>query len=166
MSRNVRVLILLYSITVLGSNCAAQSSDVDDLSPVEPAIVTPAEPVIPMAPIIPSGPDVRSEPEPSGVDWNALLRESFAFLSLEHGFRYLTEPGTRRPHTALIRGYVDSLNNLHGWGDGDPFIVNYVGHPMQGAVAGFLFAQNDRKYRMVEFGKNRWYWRSRLRAAA
>jgi hypothetical protein len=77
------------------------------------------------------------------------MRESLAFLSLEHGFRFLTEQGTRQSHTPFFKGYADSLNGLHGWADGDPFIVNYVGHPMQGAVTGFLFAQNDRKYRYV-----------------
>jgi len=101
-----------------------------------------------------------------GIDWSALLRESFAFLSLEQGFRYLTEEGTRHPHMSTLDGYKQSIVALHGWADGDPFIVNYVGHPMQGAVTGFLFAQNDRKYRYVEFGKDRWYWKSRLRAAA
>lgn len=91
--------------------------------------------------------------------------QSFAFLGVEHGFRWLTEEGTRHPHRSFFDGYVNSLNNLHGWADGDSFLVSYVGHPRQGAVTGFLFVQNDRKYRAVEFGKNRQYWRSRLRAA-
>jgi hypothetical protein len=37
---------------------------------------------------------------------------------------------------------------------------------MQGAVSGFIFNQNDRAYRGIEFGANRDYWRSRLRATA
>jgi hypothetical protein len=37
---------------------------------------------------------------------------------------------------------------------------------MQGSVAAFLWAQNDRKYRHAEFGKDAWYWKGRLRAAA
>jgi hypothetical protein len=104
-------------------------------------------------------------PEPAGVDWAHLYAESGIFLGIEHGFRWVTEEGTRHPHTSFFGGYVDSLNGLHGWADGDPFLVNYVGHPMQGAVTGFLFVQNDRQYRTVRFGKNRRYWKSRLRAA-
>ena len=73
---------------------------------------------------------------------------------------------TRHPHRSFIDDYMDSLNSLHGWSDGDPFYVDYVGHPMQGAVADFLFVQNDRKYCAVEFGKNRSYWKGRLRAVA
>lgn len=102
----------------------------------------------------------------SGVDWVGVTLNSFEFLGLEHGFRYLTEPATRHPHIALFRGYIQSLNNLHGWADGDPFYVNYVGHPMQGAAAGFIFVQNDRSFRTAEFGESRRYWKSRLRAAA
>jgi opacity protein-like surface antigen len=37
---------------------------------------------------------------------------------------------------------------------------------MQGAVAGYIWVQNDPKYQRTEFGRNRAYWKSRLRAAA
>ena len=109
-------------------------------------------------------PDV--EPPASGIQWRSLLLQSSEFLVLEHGFRYATEEGTRHPHRPFFRGYARSLENLHGWSDGDSFYVNYVGHSMQGAVSGFLFVQNDEKYRGVVFGRNRGYWKSRFRAAA
>ena len=116
------------------------------------------------------GDDSKPATEPTveleGIDWSSLFVQSFEFLGIEHGFRWVTEEGTRHPHRSFFDGYVDSLNSLHGWADGDPFYVSYVGHPMEGAVAGFLFVQNDRKYRAVVFGKNRQYWKSRLRAAA
>jgi len=107
-----------------------------------------------------------SDPEQTGVNWSGVLLESLEFLGLEHGFRYATEEGTRHPHVSFFGGYLDSLRNLHGWGDGDPFYVNYVGHPMQGSVSGFVFVQNDRAFRSAEFGENSRYWKSRLRAAA
>jgi hypothetical protein len=103
--------------------------------------------------------------ESHSADWVRIGRQALGFLVLEHGFRYLTEEGTRHPHIPFFRGFVNSLNNLHGWADGDPFLVSYVGHPMQGAVAGYIFAQNDRGFLSVEFGKNKPYWKSRLRAA-
>ena len=111
-------------------------------------------------------PAVDSDSAPSGIHWRSLFLQSFEFLVLEHGFRYATEEGTRHPHRPFFRGYADSLENLHGWADGDPFLVSYVGHPMQGAVSGFLFVQNDGDYRGAVFGRNRQYWKSRLRAAA
>lgn len=60
-----------------------------------------------------------------------------------------------------------SVGNMHGWSDGDPFMVNYIGHPLQGSVASFIWVQNDaKKYRLAEFGKSRDYWKSRIRATA
>ena len=105
--------------------------------------------------------------QPHGIDWGHLAMGSLAFLTVEHGFRIATEQGTRDAFdTPFFPGYLKSVGNLHGWADGDPFLVNYVGHPMQGAVAGFIWQHNDRAFRDVEFGKNRRYWKGKLRAAA
>ena len=95
-----------------------------------------------------------------------MFEGSLAFLTVEHTFRILTEQGTRDAfHTPFFPGYFDSVESLHGWADGDPFLVNYVGHPMQGAVSGFIWQHNDRAYRTVEFGANSRYWKSKLRSA-
>jgi hypothetical protein len=102
----------------------------------------------------------------AGVQWKPLLKDSFRFLLLENAFRYATEAGTRDPDLPYFRGYINAVTNLHGWADGDPFYVNYVGHPMQGAVVGYIWTLNDPKYRNVHFGKDRDYWKSRLRAGA
>lgn len=102
-----------------------------------------------------------------GIAWSHLLESSLMFLSVEHMFRYTTESGTRDAFdTPFWPGYLNSVGNLHGWADGDPFFVNYIGHPMQGAVAGFIWQHNDRAYRTVEFGKNSRYWKGKLRGAA
>jgi hypothetical protein len=109
---------------------------------------------------------LTARPE-TGVDWSGLFRASGRFLAIEQGFRLLTEPGTRAGLKGSFFGnYGRAVSSLHGWADGDEFYVNYVGHPMQGGVAGFIWVQNDRAYRGAEFGKDRLYWRSRLRAAA
>lgn len=103
----------------------------------------------------------------SGVNWNGVMRDSLVFASIQHSFRIATEPGTREGLKGpFFPGWAHAAGNLHGWSDGDPFYVNYVGHPMQGAVAGYIWAQNDRSYLSAEFGANREYWRSRLRATA
>jgi hypothetical protein len=62
-----------------------------------------------------------------------VCRTSFRFLALMHGFRRLTERGTRA--------------------DGDPFYVKYVGHPMQGSVAGRIWLLHDPRYGNAEFGR-------------
>ncbi|HEY5174596.1 MAG TPA: hypothetical protein VII95_03410 [Terriglobales bacterium] len=103
----------------------------------------------------------------TGIDWLHLAKGSLAFLTVEQSFRYATEWGTRDAfHTPFWPGYLNSVGNLHGWADGDPFLVNYVGHPMQGAVASFIWQQNDRAYRDVVFGENSRYWKAKLRSAA
>lgn len=117
-----------------------------------------------VGPILPSTRGTISTGEPS-VNWSGLMRQSMWFLSVEHTFRYATEFGTRNPGAPLLPGYFDSVRNLHGWSDGDPAYVNYLGHPMQGAVAGFIWNDNDLRYRNLEFGNYPRYWKSRLRAA-
>lgn len=102
-----------------------------------------------------------------GVDWTGLIQSSSHFLALEHGFRLLTEPGTRSGLKGrTLANYANAVSSLHGWSDGDEFYVNYVGHSMQGSVAGFLWTHNDRSYRHVQLGRNPMYWKGRLRAAA
>lgn len=84
-----------------------------------------------------------------------------------HAFRFATEPGTREGLKGpFFQGYADSLGAMHGWSDGDPFLVNYIGHPMQGAVTSNLLIQHDYKYRAYQFGKDKNYWKSRLRGMA
>lgn len=110
---------------------------------------------------------IETTDKSSAVQWKPLLEQSAYFLTLKHGFRLATEPGTRSGvQGPFFKNYFHSVASLRGWSDGDPGIVNYVGHPMQGAVTGFLFTQNDFRYRNVQFGSSRAYWKSRLRATA
>jgi hypothetical protein len=108
--------------------------------------------------------------KPAGVpafDWKPAINESFRFLTIQHAFRMATEPGTRdEMRGPFVKDYFHSLRGLSGWGDGDPFIVNYVGHPMMGAVSGFIHVQNDKVGRTAKIGRSREYWNSRLRAMA
>ena len=102
-----------------------------------------------------------------GVDWIHLFEQSLLFMSFENAFRCATEQGTREGFSnPYFRGYLNSVGNLHGWNDGDPFLVNYVGHPMQGAVSGYIWTHNDLAYRDIQFGQNRRYWKGKLRGAA
>ena len=73
-----------------------------------------------------------------------------------HRFRVGTEQGTR---DALgnnpFSGYLNAVGALHGWSDGDGYYVNYLGHPIEGAVSGYIWLNNDPRYRYVEFGRSR-----------
>src|SRR3954453_10749548 len=78
---------------------------------------------------------VVAVPKPERVEWLDLGGSALRFVGIMHGFRLATEPGTRAGGFGLGTGYTESVANLHGWADGDPFYVNYVGHPMQGSVS-------------------------------
>jgi hypothetical protein len=135
-----------------------------------------------VVPEAPSGADSRSSsegfrpaviatpeesPSATGVDWGGLTRDSFLFLAVENAFRCATEQGTRAAFSnPFFQGYLNSVGNMHGWSDGDPFYVNFVGHPMQGAISGDIWTHNDRAYRDIEFGRNRRYWKGKLRGGA
>jgi hypothetical protein len=160
---NIRALLIL-AIVALPISVRADSSSPSAIDggaessaiPIIPPIIYPSTPLTPF----------QSKPEEGAVNWSGVFRQSFAFIGLEEGFRLLTENGALHTHQPFFRGYTESVGNLHGWADGDPFLVNYVGHPMQGAVSGYIWVENDRRFRSAQFGRNRLYWNSRLRAAA
>jgi hypothetical protein len=136
----------------------------DDPAPVAEASA-PADDSSPAA--APAADSSAAADETGSVQWGSLFKESLFFLGVEHGFRLSTDPSTRHGFKgSFITGYVDSVENLHGWADGDPFLVNYVGHPIQGAVSGDIWIHNDPRYRTAEIGRNRRYWTGRLRAVA
>lgn len=101
-----------------------------------------------------------------GFDWNAASRQSFYFLALEHGVR-LTQRKTRREFGGkFFADYNQSVRSLKTWGDTDSVFTNYVAHPMQGGLTGFIQIQNDPKGITQEFGSSGAYWRSRTKAMA
>lgn len=100
------------------------------------------------------------------MNWRGVLLQSSLFLGIEHSFRFGTEPDTRRQlRGPFLKDYVASLRGgTPHWGDTDPFLVNYVGHPMQGSVTGFIFTQNHPTEKKLEFSNSAPYWRSRFKA--
>jgi hypothetical protein len=102
-----------------------------------------------------------------GVEWGGLLLDSTKFLLFQQTFRLATEVDTRRGlRGPFLQNYADAVTNIHGWNDGDPFFVNYIDHPMEGGVAGFIEVAHDPRFRRAQFGRSSHYWKSRLRAMA
>jgi hypothetical protein len=116
----------------------------------------------PSPPLLP--PLLPKKSRENGIRWGRLADDSLRFLAVMHAFRWAKEAGTRSGGVGIGQSYFNSVGNLHGWADGDPFYVNYVGHPMQGAVSGRLFLINDPKYNRAEFGDGPEYWKAKLRA--
>ncbi len=101
--------------------------------------------------------------------WKGLILQSFAFNMLSNATRVITADQNDR-HLLLNKPYWSdywaSLQqfNMHRWNDGDSIKVNYIGHPMEGAIAGYIEVQNDPRGRELQISRNRPYWNSRFRA--
>jgi hypothetical protein len=109
----------------------------------------------------------KQELEGQGFQWKSALVQAGMFASIQHGFRIATEPSSRQNLKGpFFRDWMSSARSVRGWRDGDPHIVNYVGHPMMGATSSYIFVQNDPRGRVRVFGRSREYWASRLRALA
>jgi len=114
----------------------------------------------------------HSIPHPAPVEpyhWKGLLMQSFAWDLLQNSTRIITANQKDR-HLLLNKPYWSnywaSLGqfNMRRWNDGDSFKVNYIGHPMQGAIAGYIEVQNDPRGRAQRISRNPDYWHSRFRA--
>ena len=107
-----------------------------------------------------------SEKAHRGFRWRAATEQTLLFLSIQHAYAF-TQPKTRRDlHGPFFRDYFRSVASLGKWGDGGRFFTNYVAHPMEGALLGFVWVQNDPKGKAAPFGRTKAYWRSRAKALA
>ena len=105
---------------------------------------------------------------PEHYHWGGLLAQSLFFNVIENGFRAASDDQIRNllANKPFWHDYAASIKqfNMRRWNDGDDFLVNYTGHPMQGAVSGFIEIQNDPRGRELEIGADREYWESRFKA--
>jgi hypothetical protein len=109
---------------------------------------------------------VKFDPETKrGIQWKDTLLQSLTFTAIMNGFRIATEPSTRKDFRGPFwKDYFNSVKSVRGWRDGDEFLVNYIGHPLEGAVSGNILIQNDLSANQLSFGRSKQYWMSRLKA--
>ena len=98
--------------------------------------------------------------------WAPALRQSLLFLGVEHGFRMTQLYTRKRLAGPFFQDWFDSVSGVDGWSDNDAFSANFIGHPMQGAAAGYIQIQNDPQGIKQEFGRSPEYWKSRMKATA
>ena len=77
------------------------------------------------------------------INFKGLFSQTFSFLVVENSIRMM-DASTRRE--------LD---------DGDRFFPNYIGHPMQGSVSAFIFANNSLSSKDLEFGLNKTYFKAK-----
>jgi hypothetical protein len=104
------------------------------------------------------------------VHWHQLILSATLFNAFEDagnlytGYYYRTE-------TTQGKWFDRWINSAAGWRwdrwtDYNPFLDDYVGHPMMGAITNDLWIQNDPKSMTVEASSSWPYWRRMLRAGA
>jgi hypothetical protein len=114
--------------------------------------------------VSPLAPPQLPEAAPDGFQWGPAVRQSMLLLGVQHTFR-MTELKTRRELDGpFFRDWFDAVKSLQGWEDGGRQFTNYVAHPMQGALYGYIQVQNDPGGARREFGGSKGYWKSRAKA--
>ncbi|MBX3243334.1 MAG: hypothetical protein KF685_02565 [Acidobacteria bacterium] len=97
--------------------------------------------------------------------WRPAIRQSLMFLSVQHGYALIFQEKTRRALKGpFFSDYWRSIKGTSGWDDGNRFFTNYIAHPMQGGLTGFIYVQNHDRSRKQMFAESRQYWRDRAKA--
>jgi len=104
------------------------------------------------------------------VHWHQLFISSALFITWQNtanayaGYWYRWETTNGKwldRYFNSVTGYKYTV-----WNDGNPFLDDYVGHPLMGDITNFIWIQNDPKGMTLEFSNTHAYWSSRLRALA
>jgi hypothetical protein len=109
---------------------------------------------------------VGVQDDQEGADILGAFTDSLKLLMIEHGIRVGFQQKTR----AELRGnfwhdYRRSVRIPSQWDDTDSWAVNYIGHPIHGAAAGYIWLDHDPGApKQTSFDSR--YWLSRARATA
>ncbi len=108
--------------------------------------------------------------KPCRVSWLPILWQTFEATAIENTGNIALDDETRNDltHHPYWATYIKCVHQFRyrQWRDDDDFMVDYVGHGMQGAIVASVFEQNDPKARSLVYVNNGNYWRSRLKAMA
>ncbi|HTM02316.1 MAG TPA: hypothetical protein VL173_02345 [Vicinamibacterales bacterium] len=100
------------------------------------------------------------------VDLAGVFVDSLKQLAIEHAIRITTQEKTRRELGGPFwSDYKRSLRLPRTWEDGDAWWVNYIGHPIHGAAAGYSWLDHE-PGTPADISLNRRYWVTRAHALA
>ena len=101
-----------------------------------------------------------------GAGVKGAVSDSIRILSMQHAFRVGLSSKTRSELGGpFLKDYGSSIRMPRTWGDGDGWVINYLGHPSQGAASGWVWLQNEPGAERQKLGRSRRYWTSRGRGA-
>jgi hypothetical protein len=134
-------------------------------------LVAGATPVLSAQEFAPSSAEATAGDNPLGgpsesPTWKGALADSMRLLVIQHTARITFQAKTRRELGGpFVSDYIRSVHVPKQWSDGDGWLVNNIGHPIQGAAAGFIWIDNERTAPDPAEGFTKTYWDSRYRAA-
>jgi len=109
----------------------------------------------------PIGPSDRIE-----ADIRGALVDSLKIVLIEHAIRVGFQEKTRRELSGpFLSDYARSIRVPRQWEDTDNWWVNYIGHPIHGAAAGYVWLDHDPRA-PADLGMSGAYWKSRALALA
>lgn len=101
-----------------------------------------------------------------GADVLGAFADSLKLLLIEHGSRIAFQEKTRSELGGNFwTDYRRSVRIPNQWDDSDSWWVNYIGHPIHGAAAGYLWLDHER-HAPADISLRSEYWSSRARATA
>jgi hypothetical protein len=109
---------------------------------------------------------LRGADDREGADVIGAFKDSLKLLLLEHGSRIAFQSKTRRELGGNFwTDYRRSVRVPGQWGDTDAWWVNYIGHPVHGAAAGYIWLDHE-PGAPGDLRLDGSYWSSRGRAMA
>lgn len=114
----------------------------------------------------PLQPSVVTTDDEKGADVLGAFTDSLRLLVIEHGTRIVFQEKTRRELGGNFWvDYSKSVRWPGQWEDTDAWYVNYVGHPIHGAAAGYIWIDHE-PGDPVNISLDSRYWWSRMKAMA
>jgi hypothetical protein len=107
-----------------------------------------------------------SHDDEEGTDVLGAFADSLKLLMIEHGTRVAFQDKTRRELSGPFwNDYRRSVRLPRQWDDSDAWWVNYIGHPIHGAAAGYIWLDHEARA-PADLILSKQYWASRGRATA
>lgn len=109
--------------------------------------------------------DPTSAPPRGKFHWKPAIYQSLIAQGFQHSYALIFQEKTQRALKGpFFRDYWESVKGVRGWSDGNKFFTNYIAHPMQGSMTGFIYAQNHDRVKKQIFNESKQYWKDRATA--
>ena len=109
--------------------------------------------------------DTELAPPRDKFHWKPAIYQSLIAQGFQHSYALIFQEKTQRALKGpFFKDYWESVKGVRGWSDGNKFFTNYIAHPMQGSMTGFIYLQNHDRLKRQMFAESKQYWKDRARA--